>query len=831
MNSTEALLNRKFEDYRIVCWRDVRNELQEEFDSLDLPGVEKIVVDHNEFSIMYRVLRKEPKQKFLIFTTGPEPPKEENWLLDLEETYGVFRADQTSLWLGELGLGYEYEQCVKDHSAFFQSEKRRKALKKRIQKEDSQEKVKLKILAVSVECDSRFDCVLEKLLADAIDNDGDKFNDIKAWNLEAFFWKKVEQIYGYHSSQPTVKDFIFSLFRTAFWSSINADWTNECGLTEEAMVFLNRFKDSRTYSSVYEKCSRMVSESFDVFSSLRKYNLNNIGNLDVFEEIDIYILQELARQVNERTISAADCTRIVRLRRQTFWYRRFENAYQAIDFASLFLQTWSLTQISFGSLYEGFNKYVTHYFQLDQFYRRFIGFARAANQVDLLEKLIEKVENFYSNQYLLKLNNKWQDLLNGLTKWQLGQPRQERFFEGIKTILEKKKKVCVIISDALRYEIADELRQKLTIEDRYTANLQARSGLLPSITSVGMAALLPHKTLTYQTTDNGISVLADDMSTQGTAAREKVLKKAVPNSAVITAEELLAKNKENGRTLFKENDVIYVYHNQIDKVGDDRTSESQVCQAAETAITEIITIIKKLAGFNATNFIVTADHGFIYQDRELPEDDFLPETPSGGICAKVNRRYVIGEELVQTDGLQLFTTESLEVQGTCEIQIAKSINRLRSKGSGSRYVHGGASLQEIVIPLLKVNKKRSTDTTLVDVEIIPTIKEITSAQIAVKLYQVNPVSDKILPRKLKLGLFASSGELISEEKILLFDSPEIEVPLRESTCQLILTRECEKYNNQDVLLKLQEPINGTSVYKDYRTITYLLRRQVTELDF
>jgi hypothetical protein len=44
-----------------------------------------------------------------------------------------------------------------------------------------------------------------------------------------------------------------------------------------------------------------------------------------------------------------------------------------------------------------------------------------------------------------------------------------------------------------------------------------------------------------------------------------------------------------------------------------------------------------------------------------------------------------------------------------EVQIPKSINRLRLKGSGSRFVHGGASLQEVVIPVLKINKKRQSD--------------------------------------------------------------------------------------------------------------------------
>ena len=130
MTSTEKILLQKFENSRIICWRDTKCELHDEFLALDLPNIEKIEVKNNEFSILYRVLRQEPEKKFLIFTSGLVPKDSDNWLLDLELTYDIFQADQASLWLGELGLGYEFSPITKDHAAFFASSKRREALKK-----------------------------------------------------------------------------------------------------------------------------------------------------------------------------------------------------------------------------------------------------------------------------------------------------------------------------------------------------------------------------------------------------------------------------------------------------------------------------------------------------------------------------------------------------------------------------------------------------------------------------------------------------------------------------------------------------------------------------
>ena len=303
------------------------------------------------------------------------------------------------------------------------------------------------------------------------------------------------------------------------------------------------------------------------------------------------------------------------------------------------------------------------------------------------------------------------------------------------------------------------------------------------------------------------------------------------HSSVLTAEELQNMTKENGRALFRDNDVVYIYHNKIDKVGDDKMTEANTCKAAQDAIDEIIAMVKRLAGYNVTNLIVTADHGFIYQNRELPEDDFLAGTPSGLALQKVNRRFVFGQGLTPVDGLKTFTPDTLGIQGDCEIQIAKSINRLRVKGSGSRYVHGGASLQEIVIPVLKIRKKREGDTAPVEVDIISGVSVITSGQIAVKCYQTSPVERKTLPRTLRAGLFSLFGELISDEHDLVFDLTGQRARDREITFSLVLTHEAEKYNGQEVVLKLQEREQGTTFYKDYQTRKYQLRRQLMDLDF
>ena len=835
MTPTEKILLQKFKNCRIVCWRDVKCELHDEFEALNLPEVEKIEVQNNEFSVMYRVLRAEPEKKFLIFSSGPIPQDSENWLLNLELTYDIFQADQASLWLSELGLGYEFAKLTDEHPQFFTSAKRRHTLNKMLGDHDSENAIRMKMLAVTVGSERRLDWILEKLLQELSEDDDSRYAEIKRYNLDGFLWKKTAEYYGYTSKNPSVKDFAFRLYHACFQMSLSSDCAQEIRLNDEALVFLKRFKDSRQNDNAFEKCSEMVANTLKdtISETLIKQNLTDIGSLDIFKEIDRHVLTALAAGIVSRTIPAAECSNIIRERRQTFWFKKLEHVYLALDYASMFLSVQSSIKITVDSLAHGFECYTKQYFKLDQLYRKFIYHANAANQNDLLKNIYELVENFYSNNFLLPLNNLWQDKLSSYSQWPVPGVRQQSHFfrDYVENILEKDKKIFVIISDAFRYEIAEELQRKITLEDRYTASLDAVSSVLPSYTALGMAALLPHKELGLNCSNGTIIVSADGFSTLGTAARAKVLAAKVPESRVLTAEDLNNLTRDEGRALFRENAVVYIYHNTIDAAGDDLATEGKTFEAAENAIDEIIAMLKRLTGYNVTNIIVTADHGFIYQNRELPNDDFLSGEPAGTDIARINRRFVIGQNLASVDGLQKYDLDTLEIQGNCEIQIVKSINRLRVKGSGSRYVHGGAALQEIVVPVLKINKKREGDLSYVDVDIISGMQVITSGQMAVRFYQRQPVEGKLLPRKFKVGLYSQDNKLISDELELVCDLTGKEPRDREMTCGLVLTRDAEKYNGQEIVLKLLELESGTTFYKEYLTRKYQLRRQLVDLDF
>ena len=127
-----------------------------------------------------------------------------------------------------------------------------------------------------------------------------------------------------------------------------------------------------------------------------------------------------------------------------------------------------------------------------------------------------------------------------------------------------------------------------------------------------------------------------------------------------------------------------------------------------------------------------------------------------------NRRFIIGKNLTSTGALKKFNSANLGLADDVDILITKGINRLRVRGGGSRYAHGGASLQEVVVPLIKVTKKREDTTTQVGVDIIKSTDKITTNILAVSFLQKELVSEKIHSRQLRAYIQSDDKTILSD---------------------------------------------------------------------
>jgi uncharacterized protein (TIGR02687 family) len=286
-----------------------------------------------------------------------------------------------------------------------------------------------------------------------------------------------------------------------------------------------------------------------------------------------------------------------------------------------------------------------------------------------------------------------------------------------------------------------------------------------------MAVLLPHKAITI---DEDYKVYVDGISSEGTDNRNKILKDYSQESIAIQFEDVIEMKRDDFRKTFGGKELIYIYHNAIDARGDHDKTEREVFDAVEEAFEELKVLINNLVNnVTATNIIITADHGFIYKRGNLIESD---KVAKGSIeDAYGNRRFVLSTKPLELEGTLLFSMEYLLGPDTnLNFITPRGVNRFKVQGAGANYVHGGTSMQEIIIPVVRFKNDRSknskNEVKKVDVKLTSITRKITNTISYLEFFQTEKIEDKRVPLRLKVYFADEDGNRISNENIIIADS-------------------------------------------------------------
>ena len=231
---------------------------------------------------------------------------------------------------------------------------------------------------------------------------------------------------------------------------------------------------------------------------------------------------------------------------------------------------------------EMYKDYESRLFRFDQLYRHFCENAdvAAGQGWDMLKPLREEIEACYCNGYLNPIALAWGKFVDAELpgRWVIDDVQnQYRFFaQHVGPWLSEadNRRAFVIISDAMRYEAAEELTGYLNGTYRVEAKLSSQLGVLPSYTALGMASLLPHSKLEY--TEEG-GILADGMPTASLEQRDEIL--STRGGMAVKANLLLAMKKEEGREFIAGKRLVYIYHDEIDARGDKAATEEDTFEA------------------------------------------------------------------------------------------------------------------------------------------------------------------------------------------------------------------------------------------------------------
>lgn len=370
------------------------------------------------------------------------------------------------------------------------------------------------------------------------------------------------------------------------------------------------------------------------------------------------------------------------------------------------------------------------------------------------------------------MSRRWEDASeDGLSRngYVDGIPRQLDFFmSSVEPVVRAGKRACVIISDALRYEVAAELAETLERNTKGSCELASMQATFPSVTSCGMASLLPCGSLTMDVADSGrLRVLLDGAEVTTTAARQEQLRRFDPHAVAITYDALVNEMGAGERkALVKDAQVVYIYHNAIDAMGDKAPTERKVFSACGDAIEEIFGLVQLICRERIANqVVITADHGFLYTDEPLDTSERTVAAEIDRDPLVIGRRYAIAGDGARSDVLMPIALPYAE--GGLKGFAPRRCTRISRSGAGENYVHGGISLQELCVPVLTFTNKRAGSKGYVESEqtalsLITTIDTISNSIVKLELLQDKPVGGKVLPATYDVYVGGESREPVTD---------------------------------------------------------------------
>lgn len=259
-----------------------------------------------------------------------------------------------------------------------------------------------------------------------------------------------------------------------------------------------------------------------------------------------------------------------------------------------------------------------------------------------------------------------------------------------------KEPMAVMVLDACRYDLGARLAELLNKgEPERRAEVLAARAPLPSITALGMPFALADDAgaLTVDITKEAPArwrVSATDTThdlTVAEARREWLRQRFKLKAASMTDVKSVldsppAAPKDSGRLLF-------VFGDEFDAQGHEGELKFT---GADDHIERYVRVVRRLRDAGYSTIAVVTDHGFVHWD---PANDEVDDPPTGEVLWR-SRRSVVGR------GLKHPTAIAVPVQGSdLECRVPRSVNAFRTYG-GIGFFHGGATLQELVIPVVVI---------------------------------------------------------------------------------------------------------------------------------
>lgn len=811
----------EFYNRRIIFWHDEGREFEDKLDELQLTNATIVcLTGTNHFLVKKLLCHDDMTSNFLVYSPLSFDEPDGNWLLNVELYSEEFRADRNSIWMNDMGMPASpvLRNQVKNYRKFFNNQERRAKIAAMSCSITTAAQMHLAVMAVVCgNRDIRPDGIIRTVLTAGLDIESNEiYKGFVNYGAQNAFWIMVQQATGYNEGEDVnLGHLAANILLTAATRTMHVE--NLAGLERfissphqaYCYDFVSDWLHSEECDNLYE-IARVVEQEAKLAKRFEKLDICDIVGTECFPCINECILTVLMTNVSNNIIDVNTIRATVEKRRTFVWYSTVSCYYEGL------LQVTNMQEF-YLSHADGFHivepekiwkLYTEEYYLMDTFYRLFyLSFQKSIKLADPLlddsfKRVAEKVEGLYTHWFLGQLGQCWTNAcVDNLAEYGriLEIPQQVDFYSN--KVRNADSRVFIIVSDALRYEVAASLAEQLRRGTQSTVELNSCEAVFPTITKFGMAALLPHQRLSVVQKANGnLGILADGQSTEANN-RDKVLKSANPASIALKYDNIIGMKRADRSALVKGMEVVYIYHDKIDEAS--HTSDSEVFPACDEAIDEIKNLVRIIVNeFGGTNIIITADHGFLYTYSLLAEDNKLDKTGFADNMVEYGRRYAILPENTAMD--TLLPVRFLDSNSGFASFAPRENIRIKMNGGGLNFVHGGVSLQEMVVPVIEYHYLRSNykeyqrnkdkiDTKPVELCLLSASRKICNMIFALNFYQKDAVGDNRAATNFLLYFVDSNGSQISDTVKVIADKSGSETQDRTFRCTFNLR--LQKYNS------------------------------------
>ena len=785
----------EFYQRRIIFWYDEDQEFSDKLDEIVLENAKIVVLTgSNAFAVKKLLNHDDLTSNYLVYSPVSYDRQDDNWLLDIELYSEEFRADLISIWMDEMDIPPTpaMRKQVKHYRKYFNAKDRRARIVAQNKVPSTPAQLHMAVMAAICGLKNpQPNQIIRSVFRAGLDvQNNATYREFINYGSEDAFWAMVRQGCGFYEEEHDLGRLAIHLLLTASTRTMRPEYLagldSFISMPHQAYCydFISEWLHGEDREQLYD-VARYVEDEAHLNQRFAKLAVDDLVNTECFPCINEVILTKLMTEISNHIIDVDTISATVEKRRTCAWYESFENFYDGL------LQVANMQRF-FKEHSAGFHtadakgiwkEYTENYYQMDTYYRLFhLSFQKSLETSnilldDLFKHVADKVEGLYSHWFLGGLGNNWSDVCADELE-QFGKvleiAKQEDFYRS--RIKNSDTRVFVIISDALRYEVAASLADQLRRETQSKVSLSSMQSIFPSITKFGMAALLPHKELSAEVRNDILTVFADAQSTASTN-RDKVLKNENPSSVALQYKNIIGMKRAERSALVKGMDVVYLYHDTIDDAS--HTSDTSVFPACDKAISELKNLVRIIVNeFGGTRIMITADHGFLYTYSPLTEDDKVDKTSFNGMDVEYGRRYAIMQKGAAPK--YLMPVKFLDGKSEFDGFAPRESIRIKMNGGGLNFVHGGISLQEMVVPVIEYRylrndsmeykrNKQKYDTKPVTVSLLSANRKISNMIFSLNFYQKDAVGDNREATTYLVYFTDESGKQISDVQKIIAD--------------------------------------------------------------